>query len=379
MKSINFQRNKSLFRVSNEKEIKKKRNWDRIIYLALLIGFVLFLIVYAFNKILIVHANGHVIIESSRIRLTDDARIEHIWVEEGDSVAIGDTLFTYSLDMDQDINGSGSAGSSISIGGFTGRTNSDNWWLKEMYNIKKTISINNVKINENNELIKSYQLELKRLTNEVILDVMPKQRLDYLQTEIVKLKADNQKINQENAELNNLARTLKPFENSAKPPSISNLKLTTVGNNGNRSKDDFVMDLKFSGELLSERHFFTSPMDGIVTRVYIHSTETALKTEDIMSLHKDRPAFIKAYFEQEDLANFKIDDVFTVTFPDGSKSYGVLKRFYIATYVLPEEFQKKYEPTTRSVAADIYPLNEEDLKQWKAFYKMGVDISKFKY
>lgn len=379
MKSLNFQRNKALFRVSNEQEIKKRRNWDRIIYLVLLIGFLGFMLVYAFNKILILHANGHVIIESSRIRLTDDARLEQVFVEEGDSVNIGDTLFTYSLDMDLDISGSGAAGASISIGGFTGKTNADNWWLKEMYNIKKTISINNVKINENTGLIKSYQLELKRMTNEVILDVMPKQRLDYLQTEIVKLKADIQKINQENAELNSLMKTLKPFENSPAPPSIKNLKLTSQGKHSSGGNNDFVKDLKFSGELLSERHYFTAPMDGIVTRIYIHSTETALKTEDIMALHKDRPAYIKAFFDQEDLANFKIDDVFTVTFPDGSKSYGVLKRFYIATYVLPEEFQKKYEPTTRSVAADIYPLKEEDLKQWKAFYKMGVDISKFKY
>ena len=120
-------------------------------------------------------------------------------------------------------------------------------------------------------------------------------------------------------------------------------------------------------------------MDGIVTRIYIHPTETVLKTEDIMTLHKDRPAYIKAYFEQEDFNSFKEGDIFKVTFPDGSTSYGLLRRFYIATYVLPEEFQKKYEPTTRSVAADIYPLNAEDLAKWKAFYKMGVDISKFKF
>jgi len=79
------------------------------------------------------------------------------------------------------------------------------------------------------------------------------------------------------------------------------------------------------------------------------------------------------------LVNFKRGVIFKFIFPVGSTSYVYLKRFYIATYVLPEEFQKKYEPTTRSVAADIYPLNNEDLAKWKAFYKMGVDISKFKF
>lgn len=367
-----------MFRVTNEQEIKKYRNWDRLVYIALLIIFVLFVLIYVYNKAFIVHAYGHVIIESSRIRLTDDARLEEVRVQEGDSVLVGDTLFSYSLDLDHDINGSGGSGASVSLGGFTGKTNADNWWLKEVYNIKKSIAINNVKIGENTDLMKSFLGELKRMTNEVILDVMPKQRLDYLQTEIVKLKADNQKLQQENNELQNLMRTLKPFENSNQPASLKNLKVNS-SSKGNFGRNNIATSLLFSGELLSETHYFTAPMDGIVTRVYIHSTETALKTEDIMALHKDRPAYIKAYFEQEDLANFKIDDVFKVTFPDGSVSYGTLKRFYIATYVLPEEFQKKYEPTTRSVAADIYPLTEADLAQWKAFYKMGVDISKFKY
>ena len=44
-----------------------------------------------------------------------------------------------------------------------------------------------------------------------------------------------------------------------------------------------------------------------------------------------------------------------------------------------EEFQKKYEPTTRSIAADIYPVDSTEIVKWKAFYKMSVDISKLKF
>ena len=42
-------------------------------------------------------------------------------------------------------------------------------------------------------------------------------------------------------------------------------------------------------------------------------------------------------------------------------------------------FQKKYESTTRAVAADIYPLTKEDSDKWCAFHKMSVEITKFKY
>ena len=71
--------------------------------------------------------------------------------------------------------------------------------------------------------------------------------------------------------------------------------------------------------------------------------------------------------------------MFNIDFPDVTSSNGILKRFYIATYTLPEEFQKKYEPTRRTVAADIYPLSENAAQDWVVFHMMDVEIGKFKY
>ena len=85
------------------------------------------------------------------------------------------------------------------------------------------------------------------------------------------------------------------------------------------------------------------------------------------------------FFEQEDIDFFKEGDLMAITFPDGSVSKGIIKRFYYATYPLPDEFQKRYEPTTRTIAADIYPVNDADYEHWRAFYKMSVTITKFKY
>ena len=376
MKSLNFQRNKSLIRITNEKKIKKRRNWDRIVYLILLFAFLIFIAYYLLNKFVMVHAFGHVIIESTKVRLTDDARLIDIYVHEGDSVCKNDTLFSYVLDLDQDISGSGAT--ALSLGGVTSTGGQDYWWLKELYNLKKAIAVNNVKMSENSNLIKNYEGELKRLSNEVILDVLPKQRLDYVQTEIMKLKTENLKLKSENSELAGLMKTLKPFDNTASR-SVKDIKMNTSG--GGNSLSDYMKNqrITFSDELLSEERFFKAPMDGIITRIYIHPTETALKSEDIMTMHKDHPAFIKAFFDQEDVGHFKVGDVFKITFPDGSSSLGYLKRFYIATYTLPEEFQKKYEPTTRSIAGDIYPVDASEMSKWRTFYKMSVDISKFKY
>ncbi len=372
MKSINFQRNKSLIRIVNENSKKKKqRNWDRILYLCLLGAFIIFLFYYVLSKFIYVHAFGHVIIESTHIRLTDDARIIEFYIHEGDSIKQNDTLFSYALDRDDDINGKTS--NAITIGSINGGT-TDDWWVRELFALKKKIVLNNIDVSENSNLINTYKLEIKRITNEVILDVLPKNRLEFVQNEILKLSTINQKLYKENNVLFGLIKTLGPSTNKAKF-NAAQMRLKS-GSGGGR---DDAAKLAFSEELLTEAKYFKSPIAGVATRIFIHNYETALKSEEIISLHQAHPAFIKAYFEQEDLRYFKVGDEFTIEFPDGTKSKGFLKRFYIATYTLPEEFQKKYEPTTRSIAGDIYPSDSTEITKWKAFYKMSVDISKLKF
>lgn len=376
MKSISFQRNKSLIRVVNEKQGKQKNNWDRIIYIILLCLFALLLLYYVIFKLLFIHANGHVIIESTRVRLTDDARIIDFYVSEGDSVRLNDTLFSYALDLDQD-QASGSTFNSDIISEAQGETR-DLWHLKESYNLKKSIELNYTRIKENKELINSYNEEIKRLTNEVILDVLPKTRLDVVQNEIIKLKNENKQLVDENNTYSKLMNSISPLPVSGtkKSKRRSRRKGKT---NVEPVKTVPINKLFFTDELLSHEKYFRAPMSGIITRIYIKPSETALKTEEILNIHRGFPAFIKAFFEQKDLKYFSIGDKFTLKFPDGSTSIGVLKRFYIATYQMPDEFQAKYEPTTRTIAGDIYPEKESDREKWLIFNKMSVEISKYKY
>ncbi len=375
MKSISFQRNKSLIRIVNEKAIKKKKNWDRLIYIFLLVVFVLLIVYYAVTKLFFIQANGHVIIESTRIRLTDDARLIDLYVSEGDSVAVNDTLFSYALDLDQDQSSSSTVNSDI-ISNVQGETK-DLWHLKEMYSLKKSIGINNTKIKENEQVINSYTQEIARLTNEVILDVLPKTRLEAVQNEIIKLKNENQQLKDENATYEELIRSIEPLP--TKGTINSNKRSVRKGGSSYKGGDGRYQKLFFTDELLSHEKFFRAPMSGIVTRIYVKPTETVLKSEEILNIHRGFPAFIKAFFDQKDLRYFNIGDKFTLEFPDGTKSVGILKRFYIATYQMPDEFQPKYEPTTRTIAGDIYPENESDREKWKIFNKMSVTITKFKY
>lgn len=133
--------------------------------------------------------------------------LSDFYIHEGDSIQKNDTLFSYALDRDDDINGQSSQALSI---GSINATGKDDWWVKELFALKKKITLNNIDITENGSLVANYKSEIKRLSNEVILDVLPKSRLEFVQNEIFRLNTENQKLQRENNELNGLIRTLGP-------------------------------------------------------------------------------------------------------------------------------------------------------------------------
>ena len=93
-----------------------------------------------------------------------------------------------------------------------------------------------------------------------------------------------------------------------------------------------------------------------------------------MTIHNTEKVNIKAYFNQEALPDAVRGTKVKIDFPDGSSSNGFISNISVATYELPSEFQKKYEPTQRSILATVEPQNIEDLEIWKKFYKMNVKV-----
>ncbi len=360
MKSVDFKRKDSVIRVVNEDFKKPKRNWDRIIYIVFLSLVAFFIGYYAISKIFFIKADGQVLFENVSIRLTDDCRILAYQKEEGDTVKVGDSLFTYTLDKDN-------LWGNMALNGNVTATSYDNEWdwiEKEKYALMKKVALNKIDITESTALIGSYKSEIQRLQNEIVLDVLPKNRLDYVQNEILRLNTAIAKLSSENNQLYGL---LKQLNSMIKTPSVKSTKTASIGGGGNGDADENGIRV------------FYSPIDGTVTRIYTRQFEVALKSEQIMAIHKNTPMYVKGFFEQADLNYFHEGDLVNIEFPDGTDSKGIIKRFYYSTYPLPDEFQKRYEPTTRTIAADIYPVNDNDYEHWRAFFKMGVSVTKFKY
>jgi multidrug efflux pump subunit AcrA (membrane-fusion protein) len=312
--------------------------------------------------------------ENVDIRLLDDCRVTRYFVHEYDSVRVGDTLFEYIDDNDDSQNSSqNNSGGGVNVEVNANRGGDYSWIQREIFNKQEKNSSSLAKKKENASLIKSYEAELERIRASVVLGVLPQSRLDVRQNEIVQLKAENSRIDEE------IAGTRRIISQLQAEMAASRSVSQTVTNNSNESSTINSPGGTIGAEAGQKKKYFISPISGSINRIYTLEYETALRDEVVLAIHKKSPIFVRAYFDQEDLADVAIGEEFTVTFPDGTVSRGILKSFYYSTIPLPEEFQKKYEPVSRAVVGDIYPVNADESQQWKNFYKMSVDVSKYKY
>ena len=365
MKSLNFKRKEDsylrYFDETQKRAVKKPFNWDRLIYILLLLLTLFFVGKFLISSYLYIEGDGQVLFENVDIRHTDDIRIYKFFKKEGDDVKVGDTLFTYFVDEDVFGNGGGGGGNAVSISDAAGGDYS--WIEREIYSLRKNVDLNNVKISDNNKLLKIYRADLERVRNEVILDAVSHTNLENIEYQITRLEADNNLLDEQNR--------------------IFRKQIGYLSDLVKKEADRQQIEINQRGHVMltgaeddSTFKIFTCPIEGTITHLDKQPFEVALKTEVILSIHQPNFVHIKGFFDQEDLRHLREGDIVDVEFPDGSTSIGVVNRFYSATYILPEEFQKKFEPTTRTLAADILPLTEDDLETWKKYYKLSVKITK---
>lgn len=352
MKNLHFNRKESVLRYKDEAKRKKRNtNWDKIIYFIVLLTIVYFVFNFFFVRIVYVEAPGHVLFKSLSIRVPEDITLREVYKDEGDQICRGDTLFSYVSAKDELLAISSMNADMVNKG--------NQWMEREIYELKKKIGLNEIDVFEKEQLIEWNKKRIKEIEDEVVLGITPKYKLENYQKDNEKLKLEIENIKAASSTYNNLIASLR------------------AANKGNQVNVD-INQGGFGG-MSHLNKYYIAPIEGTATRIYKNNYEVALKSENILNIHKREDIYIKAFFDQEDFKHVKEGDKVTVVFPDGEESIGHIKRFYFASYRLPEEFQKKYESTTRAIAADIFPIEREDQIKWKAFYKMKVNvrISKF--
>ncbi|NOQ70729.1 MAG: hypothetical protein GQ574_01935 [Crocinitomix sp.] len=347
MKSLSFKRKEnSQLRYLEEKVTGKKRsrfNWDRVVYLSILALIVFFVLRYFFLSNFYITANGQVIFDNVDISQTEDIRIEKFYYNEGDNIKVGDTLFSYLIE---------DPAFAVGIDPLANTGNESNWTEREMYSLQKSIDLNNSQIRGDRQLLTSYKSQLGQLENEVILGAANERDLQNLEYQISKLETSISLTQSENGVLNK--------------------QLMALQTGANETADAITA----APQEYSPYRTYVSPIDGYISRIYKEPFEVALKSEMIIKIHQADSVHIKGYFEQKDLKYVKVDDHVNILFPDGQESEGVIDRFYSSTVLMPEEFQKKFEPVKRTIAVDIKPAEGSDLDLWKRYYKLSVELTK---
>lgn len=364
MKKFQFKSQESIIKGIEEKPIKKGFNWDRVIYFATLLIIVLSFGTYFISKQVRVSAESEIIMDKFNVTFTDDIIVTEYFIEEGDSVKAGDSLFTYRLDLEDD-GGLAAALANSNEANYSKSTES--WLTREKLNTLKNIDLKRIELRDVSRRIQLLERDLDKIKKEVFLEIYPPSKLQTAEEKIEDLKNEQLTIKEE---INYLSRyldvTIQRLEELRS--QIPNVQLGEM--NGVVAGD---------GGGIQEEFVYYSPKDGMVSQVYARSDEVCYKQNLVTDIIEFQGLHILSYFKQKDIKFIASGDIVDIKFPDGSKSKGIVDKLYIKTTVLPDRLYDTESNSDRRVRAVIVPLNIEDAPKWFEFYKINVTVSKPKY
>ncbi len=354
-----FKYQESVLRTVDEPLVKKKFNWDRFSFICLLILGLCYFIYSYYQRIAYTEVPGLVLLEKMAVNFTDDIRLSQLCTKEGDAILEGDTLFIYTYEDEEKVENEMqnlTINKSITK---TGGGNNRNF-LRDKLAIKRQIAIKGSEREGQRERLKARKAELSEMRKQILMGVDVAHKLPALQTSIIGIETDIRSLTREIRILRKHLAELREEEKRFKDLEIAAMAERLA--DGNRYREAY--------------YHYVTPTSGVIGQINNSPNEVCYKSENIMVIHQLTDLKIKAYFDQRNIKDVIIGEEVGIEFPDGTYGRGKINNFYISTYELPPEFQKKYEPTERSVVADIVPINEEEAKLWVGYYKMAVKVVK---
>ena len=312
MKKFDYKKKPSIIRTLKEPPKKKKKiNWDRVLFLGIISVGLFFLLRHVYKSIAIVEADGQVMLKSIKVNFVNDIRLRDLYITEGDTVDGLDTLFSYWNELHDD-DGS------------------------------KSVTA---------DLITAYKQRKGKLVQLVMLDAAENSNLQSVTNLLLTLES---KVEILKSEIYFLWQHYNQL-------TTEEANLVDAGSGGYSS-------------IFTTRQYI-SPFRGIIGEIQAQPNEVCYEGEYVFTIHSPEDIEIHAYFSQEHIDRIFLNEVVRVSFPDGSEGKGYIKKYHISTKELPPEFQKKYEPTERTILTEIHPVDEKTATLWKRFYKMDVRVS----
>lgn len=346
MKNFSLKQKPAVIKTLMEPPKKKATNYQQWSWISILLLIAFFSLKRVCLAYAYVHGEGQVELTKQAITFTNDIQVLAIKVAEGDDVKIGDTLFLYQNEWGDDHQNS----MAISI------AQPIDWVIKEKLNLKKQIKLKGLEANSFARKIAFKNDELSHQKNLVVLGVNQiESTLTSIQSKLIDYQTRrNLLLN----EIKVLKRQLAALR--AEEKEIKNLEIKS-----NNQREQSI--------------WYIAKTDGIIGQINFNNNEVCYEKQDVMTIHQADQISIKAYFDPDEVPYVQLGNKLNITFPDGTLGVGIIQNFYVSTYALPAEFQKKYEPVERNVVVDIAPLNPLEKQKWSNFYKMNVAVEKLRY
>jgi multidrug resistance efflux pump len=346
MKNFKLREEKSFIKVLKEPPVKKKKiNFHKVLYLSLLCAALIFIghrFIYAY---LIILAEGQIELPKQTVNFADDIQLIDFNIQEGSHVAQGDTLFSYRMVVDKN--------EEIKM---QTQDQPSEWIVKARLENEKKMNLLSIDITSQRELLSMIEEQINKKKNLLLAGINENYNsYKKLQQEQARIKAEIESLKKEQAYYRSYDQQL-----AIKEQALKNITIT-------------------KSSYFNEVRHYVSPFSGKIGKISFNKNEICYKKQELMTIHSMDGARISAFFDPDEIPYIQIGEVVDIKFPDGSKSRGIIHKFHVSTYALPEEFQKKFEPTERNIVAEIKPLNEIESKRWKNFYKMDVEVRKTRF
>lgn len=327
-----------------KKASKRKIKWQRISFLLAALAILIYVGLKIYMNLAVIQADAQLELHKQIVHFPTDVQIERLYIEEGQKIEKGDTLFRYSIPLDNQVT--------------TSEINIDkpiDWILRERIHTKKAIELKKIQKTELEDQI-TMRKSMHDTKKSLILLGAHNDRNEYeeLSIQINRLQAERQGLIEEISYLNSLLYNLNQ-ENS------NYRRIET-------RKKDFI----------ETKYYNLAQLDGIIGQINYNENEICYRKEELLTIHRINDVRIKAFFDPSDMKYLAEGDVVSINYPDNSSSQGIITNFHIATYALPEEFQKKYEPTERNIVAEVKLLDDSN-QPLMSYYKMNVLITKNRY
>lgn len=119
------------------------------------------------------------------------------------------------------------------------------------------------------------------------------------------------------------------------------------------------LGLRRKGQTMPATTVVRAPENGTVAMIYKHRGEIVRQGEPILKIINPSRNCIKTYFDGSDEKHVRVGEEVMVTFENGTRSKGKIKKVYPVAFPLPPQYRRAYGHQQKAIVAEVVPVNAD--------------------